>query len=201
MFAEWKPKLLGGFTKYYNPYSSIYHGRRSEWGTFLNESQDEGIAYFEWSKGYCNYDHGGGYCRTFLIFSTWPDEVRQRYDIKGSYVKFADDGRVTMSWNFALIGQGLIDQIVVNAVVYDTDEIFRTAEHHIILEPIQGPFDFDDISHKACSRTSPASCSHEYFRLERRLVVTEGSTAYLIMKVREYSAQLSAPEHHTYIWM
>ncbi len=132
------PKILGGFVDYRSENSRTRYGNRLEWGTYYEENQLQGISHTSVASGFCKLDKGHGFCGQYLVISSNITETAKGYDIKGSYVKFIDDGSVTMRWGISSAGPGLNDTIVTNVKIASEG----SANLHFILEEIEGASQF-----------------------------------------------------------
>ncbi len=152
-FSDVMPKILGGFVAYGK------YGMRFEWGTFYDKKL-EGISHPRVSHGKCTLDMGDAYCYQKLIISRNNNETEKGYNIKGGYVKIANDGSIKMRWGNSSAGPGLSDTIVANGEM--TSEGNRLANVHFLVEQIEGVSQFDCFSNQFCS-TSTSECVEKIF--------------------------------------
>ncbi len=189
------PKILGGFVDYRSANSATSYGKRFEWGKYYDVNQLQGISHTPVSHEYCWLDMGYGYCRQYLVMSWNITEAAKGYDIKGGYVKFIDDGSVTMRWGISSAGPGLNDTIVANGKITSVD--YREA-NHFILEQIDGAYDFDCFSIQSCS-TSILECADMVYYAG---TITNTSVAHQLVDFRCHNSRWHPNTRcDLYIWM
>ena len=196
-------KIIGGFTDYHTSDSTVLLGRPFKWGAF--DQTVDGTYHVLASRGFCTFDHGWGYCYQRLIISSNTSYTGPGYDIRGGYIQFVDDGNIAMNWGVNYTSPGFRDTVVFRGEAITSTGV-RDANLHLVLETIDGPFQFREISEQMCNINTNGSvteskCKDEVFisTLRER---ASASIAHEFPHFRCWSTEWgSATSCKSYIWI